>query len=58
MGGTATRLGAVNRIPRLWALAYAPHHPAPLRLAARAALRVAGFFRLLAQADHQTFLTH
>jgi hypothetical protein len=58
MGGVGFRLGCVNHIPHLWPLAYGHRHRFPLRLLARAALKVTAFIRLLALADHDPFLTH
>ncbi len=54
---STSTLCRMNRIPKLWAVAYGSNHPSPLRLAARQALRVGAFIRALALADHQSFPT-
>ncbi|NRQ37324.1 hypothetical protein HII36_36635 [Nonomuraea sp. NN258] len=47
-----------HHVPPLWASAYGSRRPAPVRWPARALLRVADFVRMLALADHQTFVAH
>ncbi|MFJ4868644.1 hypothetical protein [Streptomyces sp. NPDC088757] len=44
----------MNRIPKLWAIAYGTNRPSPLRLAARQVLRAGAFIKALALADHQS----
>ncbi|MFB8089740.1 hypothetical protein [Streptomyces sp. NPDC055992] len=43
---------STTRIPALWAVAYGPHRPLPVRLLARTLLRVRAFARELVLADH------
>ncbi|WP_330238167.1 hypothetical protein [Streptomyces sp. NBC_00525] len=45
-------LQSSTRIPVLWAAAYGPDRPRPVRLLARTLLRVRAFARELALADH------
>ncbi len=45
----------MNHVPFLWAAAYAPHRSAPVRFVARQLVRLHGFVRALALADHIPF---
>ncbi|MGW1228065.1 hypothetical protein [Streptomyces sp. NPDC001515] len=45
-------LRTTTRVPALWAVAYSPHRPRPVRLLARCLLRVRTFAHDLALADH------
>ncbi|MFF5335777.1 hypothetical protein [Streptomyces sp. NPDC013181] len=45
-------LQSPTRVPVLWAAAYGPGRPLPVRLLARTLLRVRAFARDLALADH------
>ncbi|MFF9351269.1 hypothetical protein [Streptomyces sp. NPDC014734] len=47
----------MNRIPKLWAVAYGSNRPSILRLAARRTLGLGAFVRALALADHRPFTT-
>ncbi|MFI9591774.1 hypothetical protein [Nonomuraea sp. NPDC052265] len=47
-----------QHVPVLWSAAYCSRRPAPVRLAGRGLLKLLDFVRMLALADHPTFVSH
>ncbi|MEV0323185.1 hypothetical protein ACIBKX_30855 [Streptomyces sp. NPDC050658] len=45
----------MNHVPVLWTAAYSSDRPAPVRFVARRLVRLRGFIRALALADHTPF---
>ncbi|MEU5868954.1 MULTISPECIES: hypothetical protein [unclassified Nonomuraea] len=47
-----------RHVPALWSAAYGSRRPVPVRLAGLGLLKVLDFVRMLALADHRTFVSH